>query len=154
MWGFRKRTYSSVSKRVCVYLLLEDVGQWRTICRVNELDDFVYAPLQRISIQHQLTFLLHLTHTETKDCDSVLQNHLPHTSFGSFSLVFKCAPAVLIHSIADKQKHFVFPKCVFTKHQLKDKIKQFLGFCWINYLVLVVGTGKPQWNASGFPFPL
>lgn len=51
---------------VCVYLLLEDVGQWRTVSRVNELDDFVYAPLQRISVQHQLTVLLHLTHTEKR----------------------------------------------------------------------------------------
>lgn len=45
---------------VCVYLLLEDVGQRRTIGGVDEMDHFIHAPLQRVPVQHQLTFLLHL----------------------------------------------------------------------------------------------
>lgn len=47
---------------VFLYLLLEDIGQGRTVSGVNELNDFVYAPLQRVSLQHQRDLLLHLAH--------------------------------------------------------------------------------------------
>lgn len=41
-----------------VYLLLENASQRCAVGRVNELDDFIYAPLQRVSVQNQLTVLL------------------------------------------------------------------------------------------------
>lgn len=53
-----------------MYLLSEDVCQWPTVRGADELDHFVYVPLQGVPVQNQLAVLLHLINTRRQAADS------------------------------------------------------------------------------------
>lgn len=47
------QTTNLIKRKEETYLVLEDLGETRTVCRLHEFNNFLHAPVQRVTLQLQ-----------------------------------------------------------------------------------------------------